>query len=46
MKKREYVTPEVQVVEIGRTNLLIGSGVKSRNIDYGGVDEDGTLDPA
>lgn len=46
MKKKEYMTPDMEVMEIKTMTLLTGSGVNSDlGIDYGGVD-DGTLDPA
>lgn len=47
MKKKMYITPEVQVVEAENVQLLTGSGVNSDlGIGYGGVDEGGTLDPS
>jgi len=46
MKKKEYIAPSMDVVEIKNMQLLAGSGVTSDNgIDYGGVDDEGTLDP-
>lgn len=45
MKKREYMTPTMDVVEIEKVTLLAGSGVTSTDIDFGGIDEGGTLDP-
>lgn len=46
MKKKEYMTPTMDVVETEELMLLAGSGVSSDDIGYGGVDEGGTLDPA
>ena len=46
MKKKEYIAPSMDVVEIKNMQLLAGSGVTSTGIDYGGVDNDGTLDPS
>ena len=45
MKKREYMTPSMDVVEIEKVTLLAGSGVTSDGIDYGGTDDNGLLDP-
>jgi len=46
MKKKEYIAPSMEVMEIKNMQLLAGSGVTSDNgIDYGGVDDEGTLDP-
>lgn len=45
MKKKEYMTPSIEVVEIKNMQLLAGSGVTSDGIDYGGIDEEGILDP-
>lgn len=45
MKKKEYIAPLMEVVEIKNMQLLTGSGVTADGIDYGGVDEGGTLDP-
>lgn len=45
MKKREYMTPSMDVVEIEKVTLLAGSGVTSDGIDYGGIDDNGLLDP-
>ena len=46
MKKKEYLTPGVQVIETGKMALLAGSGIIS-NLDtgVGGLDEGGSLDP-
>jgi len=46
MKKKEYMAPSMEVVEIKNIQLLAGSGVTSNDIDFGGVDTEGTLDPA
>ena len=46
MKKKEYMTPTMDVVEIEMATLLTGSGgVTSDGIDFGGTDDIGTLDP-
>lgn len=46
MKKR-YIAPEVNMVTIGSVLPLAASGVTTdRGIGYGGVDEEGTLDPS
>lgn len=45
MKMKEYITPSVEAVEIEDMQLLAGSGVTADGIDYGGVDDEGTLDP-
>ena len=45
MKKKEYMTPTMDVVEIEKVTLLAGRGVTSDGIDYGGVDDSGALDP-
>jgi hypothetical protein len=46
MKKKIYMTPDIQVVEIEMTQLLAASGITSDGIEWGGVDTEGTLDPA
>ena len=46
MRKKEYMTPTMDVVETEGLTLLAGSGVSSDGIGYGGVDENGDLDPA
>lgn len=46
MQKKEYMIPTMDVVEIEKVTLLAGSGVTSDGIDFGGIDEGGTLDPA
>ena len=45
MKKKEYMTPNLMVTEIETTAFLRMSGVGSEDIDYGGVDENGSLEP-
>lgn len=45
MKKKEYMTPSLMVTEIETTAFLMMSGVGSEDIDYGGVDENGSLEP-
>ncbi len=46
--KKTYIQPLTEVVRMGTLNFICASkGVTSNNgIDYGGVDEDGELDPA
>ena len=47
--KKIYITPVVETMEMGGSEVLASiSGVISeeRGIRYGGVDEDGTLDPS
>ena len=45
--KKTYFAPTVEVIEVKANQLLMASGVASNNgIDFGGVDEGGTLDPA
>jgi hypothetical protein len=46
MQKKEYMTPDMEVIEIKTMTLLVGSGVTSDEIPFGGVDEGGTLDPS
>ena len=46
MKRKEYITPNMKIEEETITTaLLAGSGVTSEEIGYGGVDEEGTIDP-
>lgn len=52
MSKRIYLTPQIKKVNLYHTGyvLLAGSGVMSSrgsryDIGYGGVDDDGDLDP-
>ena len=48
--KKIYCTPVTDTIEIHPEQILAGSGVVSDddvfNIDYGGVDEDGSSDPS
>ena len=47
MKRKIYMTPDMETIEVKANQLLMASGVASNNgIDFGGVDEGGTLDPA
>ena len=50
MKKKIYMTPDMEVMEMKANQLLMASGVTGLNgdneIPFGGVDEGGTLDPA
>ena len=46
MKKKDYMTPSLMVTEIATTAFLMVSGVGSEGIDYGGVDEHGTIEPS
>jgi hypothetical protein len=46
MKKKEYSTPAMEIIEAYIDRLLMGSVNSEVGIGYGGVDEDGTLDPA
>lgn len=46
MKKKTYVSPSFEIVTLRQhTELLAGSGVSSNDILFGGVDEEGLLDP-
>ena len=45
MKKKEYMTPSLVVVEIAAKALLMASGVESEGIGFGGVDENGSIEP-
>ena len=45
MKKREYMTPIVEEIEVEDMELMVGSGVNSDGIGYGGIDTEGDLDP-
>ncbi len=45
MIKKEYMTPAIEELECEMAELLAGSGVSSDDIGWGGVDEEGTLDP-
>ena len=45
MKKKEYMTPGLVVMEIAAKALLMASGVESEGIGIGGVDENGSIEP-
>lgn len=49
MEKKLYMKPQLEAVRIGAMQLLSGSGVESDDdvydIDYGGTDGDGNIDP-
>ena len=50
MKKQDYIKPIVKILPVGSDELLAGSGVTGDIGDgtgpgYGGVDDDGSLDP-
>jgi len=46
--KKIYMTPEMEIVEVKPIQLLIvsGDGVNGDGMPYGGVDEEGNLEPA
>ena len=44
--KKTYFSPETTVVSMAMAQMVCQSGVTSKGIGYGGVDEDGTKDPA
>jgi len=47
--KKNYITPAVETIEMNGNEVLasISDTIQSNNgIKYGGVDEDGTLDPS
>ena len=44
--KKPYVAPFLMVLPVELDNLICGSVNSSNDIDYGGVDEDGELDPS
>ena len=46
--KKAYLQPATEVLKLSLHGLLMASGVQSDNkgIEYGGVDEEGTQDPA
>ena len=46
MNKKEYMTPSMELIDMDALTLLAGSGVTSDDIGYGGVDENGELDPS
>ncbi len=43
-----YMVPEMEIVEVKPIQLLIvsGEGVNGNGMPYGGVDEEGNLEPA
>ena len=53
MEKKLYVKPLIEVIKIGKPQLLSGSGVRGasspdqlfEDMDYGGVDIPGTIIP-
>ena len=45
MKKKDYMTPSLMVTEIATTAFLMMSGVGSEDIGFGGVDENGSIEP-
>lgn len=45
MKKKEYIAPSMEVMEIKNMQLLAGSVTSDSGIDYGGVDDEGIIDP-
>ena len=46
MKKKTYINPKIQTVRTSKVALLSGSIVSSKGLGYGGVDEDGDIDPS
>lgn len=44
--KKTYIAPVTKIIYLQQVLLLVGSGVTSNGIGYGGVDGDGSLDPA
>ena len=46
--KAKYITPGMEIEEISVESMIATSGVHSDEygIDYGGVDEDGSLTPS
>ena len=46
--KKEYISPSTDVTVTRAGTLMTASGVSDsdRDIDYGGVDEEGSKDPA
>ena len=45
--KKIYITPAMKAAAMEMENLMTDSGVVStQGIGYGGVDEDGTIEPA
>ena len=44
--KKDYIKPEMEMMECDMDTMLCGSGVSSDyGIEYGGIDEDGSLNP-
>ena len=45
--KKIYMTPDMEIVEVKPIQLLTGSGegVNGNGIPYGGVDEEGNMEP-
>ena len=46
MKKKEYTTLKMKEMEMNIHHFLLGSVKSELGIGYGGIDEDGILDPA
>ena len=48
MKKKDYVSPLMTTVQLDMVKLICASQdiTSDKGITYGGVDEEGTLDPA
>ena len=44
--KKPYVAPFLLVLPVELDNLICGSVNSSNDIDYGGVDEDGEMNPS
>ncbi len=44
--KAKYITPGMEIEDISIENMIATSGVTGDGIDYGGVDEDGSLTPS
>ena len=46
--KKAYLKPEIEQMSADLASLICGSQdiTSDKGIDYGGVDEEGTLDPA
>lgn len=47
MKKKEYIAPTMEQMDLHPVQLLSASGVNNADLDifFGGVDVDGTIDP-
>ena len=48
--RKKYITPTADVVRVEFQNMILGSGVTGKKgstieIEYGGVDENGSKDP-